>query len=162
MVLERRPVRLEVPFEFRREAQRERAREGVMFRVAVPDPGAFVRREITEPLFVYGAGVCDTIQGPIAGGDAIVLCAAPRRKDPAVLWLTRPGTAPDALRGAALRAEYESATARMRAMPAAPPEGGAPAVKVRDLTALRRAVFRARAIPAAVPAEKPGKKPKKS
>src|SRR5512133_1903385 len=145
MVLEKRPVRLEVPFEFRRRGGTARAREGVLFHVAVPDVSAFAPGGVGEPFFVYGAGVCDTLQSPFfAGGNAIVLCAVPQKREPAVLWLTRAGATSAALRGSALDAEYVSATARRRTVPVAPPAAGAPGVRVRDLSALRRAVFRAR------------------
>lgn len=154
IVLEKVPVRLELPFEFWRDGKRERARDGVLFRVAVPDPLAFAPRALSEPFFAWGAGACDMLQSPLVGGEAILLCATPRKREPRVLWRSGPGATPETLRAA----DAERASARRDAVRVTPPGRGAPAVKARDLPALRRAVFRVRAIPAPAPAERPARK----
>lgn len=152
-VLEKRPVRLEVPFEFRRRGAASRSKDAVLFRVAVQDPSAFAPRGVAEPLFVYGKGVCRTLQSPFLGSDAIVLCAIPARKEPAVLWLTRAGLAAPDLRDRGMDAEYEraSASAGRRALAVLPPAVRSKPLHARDADMLARATFRAQRLPVTLP-----------
>jgi len=138
-LLETQPAHLETPATFIQDGEEVRRSEGILVRVRVPDPDAFVPRATTDPLFVYGLSVCRRVKSPMESGEAIVLCPLPARGEREVLWLTDRGAIPKMLRGARAESEYQKANARgsSRVLALKRPPAGVAQATFRDLETLR-------------------------
>jgi hypothetical protein len=129
------PIRLAEPVDLWRDKKPIKAYDVVLLRVAVPNPGEFVPKNISEPLVVLDDWTCFELQSPFVNGELVVL--APRLSSRATLWVSPRGETADRMSAADAqrhRAEAEKRAGRVLAVvepPSSIPES------VHDVAELR-------------------------